>query len=849
MMCRSTALLLALTCAASPAARPQEAPKRIALYHPFDEGAGIVTRDQSGGRRHAVLHGDVRWVQGRYGQAVQFPGDLTSFLKLSLPAKWYLAHQEAMTVLMCVKASGKPGQIIFGAHYPSEGRLYLAIAQAGHWALGLGERNWGRDERGRPRPADSEWHALAMTLNCGTAMLYVDGEQYLVKPYGPLGIGMAPQVGSIAGAASADFAFKGIVDELAVFEGVLSLDEIRAAMKGIGPSGLLAAYGSAQAEDQADRGGLVAEWRFDDGPGARVADSSGNGLHGRATACEPAEGLEGLGLRLPARGQSCWVEVPHRDQLDKLQALTVEAWLYWDPRSANFAALVDSGYLRQMAIYFHRYAQRVYVCLVTNKSHINAATPVRVPVYQWTHLALTWSADTSRAILYVNGQQVWSHKLEGERLAKCSVPLWIGRGRGAEGRTIGCLAGVVDEIRMYSRALSADAVAKRYQALAGFAADRSVAKWVPTSPSRVQRLDDTCLDAQTGALTYPAFPLVPAKGKHSAVSAADFPSIQAAVDSLPQSGGMVSVPSGKWEITEPIVLRGNVSLVGLGASSVIVNKNLEGANAIECRETTQYRPKHLHPPGAAGHHGVLIANLQVRGNPKSGNGIGLYQSDHFTIENCMTSFNGKSGIYLSYGEENDIVRGVISKWNGEHGLYIEGCHDTLISASHFEENRLDGVHVQKDNIQAGIVGCNAEDNGRFGIYNKGRWTQVIGCESDTNEGGAFVFIGPESEYSTVVTGSIGTIRAVGAHHVAITGNNSSVLLSDCHDCTVVGNTGAVIHLEDACCNNAVNANTVANIIVGAWCHHNAITGNICRGQFVDRGRDNAVTGNVATKKP
>ena len=847
MMCRSIALALALTCAASRATHPQDTPKRLVLYHPFEEGAGLVTRDLSGSRRHAILHGDARWVPGRYGQAIQFPGDLTSFAKLSLPAKWYLAHQQAMTVLLWAKALGKPGQILFGTHYPTNGRLYLAIGQGGHWALGLGERNWGRDERGRPRPADSEWHALAMTLNCGTAMLYVDGEQYLVKPYGPLGIGLAPQLGRIAGAASADFAFKGIVDELAVFEGVLSLDEIRAAMKGIGPSGLLAAYGSAHAEDQAEREGLVAEWRFDDGPGAHVADSSGSGLHGRAIACEPTEGLEGLGLRLPARGQACWVEVDA--QLDKLQALTVEAWLYWDPRSANFAALVDSGYLRQMAIYFHRYAQRVYVCLVTNKSHINAATPVRIPVYQWTHLALTWSAETSRAILYVNGQPVWSHKLEGERLAKCSVPLWIGRGRSAKGRTIGCLAGIVDEMRLYRRALSADALAKRCQALAGFAAERSVTKWVPTSTSRVQKLDETCLDAGTGALTYPAFPLVPAKGKQAAVSAGDFPSIQAAVDSLPAAGGMVIVPAGTREITQPVMLRSNVSLVGHGASSVIVNKNEDGGNAIECKESTQYRARDMYPPGAKGHHGVFIARLQIRGNPKSGHGIFLYQSDHFTIENCMTFFHGKSGIYLSYGEENDIVRGVISKWNGEHGLYIEGCHDTLITASHFEENRLDGVHVQKDNIQAGIVGCNSEDNGRFGVYNKGRWTQVIGCESDSNEGGAFVFIGPESEYGTVVSGSIGTVRAVAAHHVAINGNQASILLSDCHHCAVAGNVGGTIRLEDACRHVTISANSMSTITIGPWCHHIAITGNVCAAPIVDRGRDNASAGNVATRKP
>jgi len=201
-------------------------------------------------------------------------------------------------------------------------------------------------------------------------------------------------------------------------------------------------------------------------------------------------------------------------------------------------------------------------------------------------------------------------------------------------------------------------------------------------------------------------------------------------------------------------------------------------------------------------------------------------------------------VYASYGEENDIIRGVISKWNGEHGLYVEGCHDTLITASHFEENRLDGIHVQKDNIQAGIFGCNAEDNGRFGIYNKGRWTQVVGCESDSNEGGAFVFIGPESEYATIVSDSMGTIRAVGAHNVSVVGNRSSIYLSNCHGCALSGNTGATLSLEDGCCLNAVTGNVMAQILVGRRCHDNTIVGNVSRRRMNVDNEKNAASNNV-----
>lgn len=808
-------------------------PVKLVLCHTFGEGRGLVARDVSGRRRHAVLSDDAKWVAGRHGSAVQLADVSSTGVELGLPASWYVEHQQALTVLLGAKPSTASGQIIFGVHSSQKGRLYVAVDQGGRWAMGLGERPWGKDEKRTGDQADGEWHALAMTLDHGTATLYVDGAAYSEKPYSDIGITLPPRLGG-----ARQFGFDGVVDEVAIFRGLLSEGEIRSAAAGVEASGLLAKYAQATTED--DRRELVAEWRFDDGPGTKVSDSSGNELHGAATACEPAMGIEGLGLLLPARSTPCWVEVPHSAKLELTDALTVSAWLHWDPRSSAYAALVDKGYTDGLAVYFTRYSQRVHVALATDQAKVNTDTGVRAPVYEWMHVALTWSAEAGRVVLYMNGKRAWFRALPGTRLAPCKASLFIGKGRRAE---MGTLAGIVDEVRIYTRALSADDIAALHAPLAGLAEAKSVSRWVPAEPG-LAPLERTTLDPENGTLSYPAFPIVPSVRKQPGVSAADFPSIQAAVDSLPESGGAVAIPAGVWRIAEPIVLRSNVSLVGAGASTVVVNENRSGANAIECRESTQYRPRDLHPPGAKGHHGVYIANLQIRGNAKSGHGIYLHDSDHFTIENCLTFFNGKSGVCLSYGEENDVVRGVVSKWNGQHGLYIEGCHDTLITASHFEENRLDGIHVQKDNIQAGIVGCNAEDNGRFGIYNKGRWTQVVGCESDSNEGGAFVFIGPESEYSTVVSASIGTIKAVGAHKVAITGNTGSIVLTDCHRCTITGNAGPAIRLDGACAYNTLNGNSVARVSLAAWCHHNAVSGNVCTDRLSDRGRNNAVTGNV-----
>jgi hypothetical protein len=67
----------------------------------------------------------------------------------------------------------------------------------------------------------------------------------------------------------------------------------------------------------------------------------------------------------------------------------------------------------------------------------------------WTHVALTY--DGSQLRLYVNGVQVASKARAGAIQTPGSNPLWIG-GNVPYGEYF---RGVIDEVRVYSRALSA----------------------------------------------------------------------------------------------------------------------------------------------------------------------------------------------------------------------------------------------------------------------------------------------------------------------------------------------------------------------------------------------------------
>ncbi|HUG93273.1 MAG TPA: hypothetical protein VML55_20700, partial [Planctomycetaceae bacterium] len=63
-------------------------------------------------------------------------------------------------------------------------------------------------------------------------------------------------------------------------------------------------------------------------------------------------------------------------------------------------------------------------------------------------------------------------------------------------------------------------------------------------------------------------------GARAAINAADFPSLQAAFDALPPDGGVVDLPPGTFEITQPLVLsRGDVLVRGAGPATHIRNVN------------------------------------------------------------------------------------------------------------------------------------------------------------------------------------------------------------------------------------------------------------------------------------
>ncbi len=210
-----------------------------------------------------------------------------------------------------------------------------------------------------------------------------------------------------------------------------------------------------------------ASWPLDEGAGTAARDGSGNANDG-AFAGAPAwiAGLRGNALQF---GAGSYVVVPDHPTLDLQDGITLMAWVR--PSGVTTADLVKKA--RQGAIDGYELSLsstgRAFVRFnevsAGNTYRVNSSGSYPTDGATWMHLAATF--DGSAIALYVDG--VLDASLPAPGLVIATNNLGIGIGAQPDGAR--ALQGAMDEVRIFSAALSAAEIAV---AVAG-----SPATWYP----------------------------------------------------------------------------------------------------------------------------------------------------------------------------------------------------------------------------------------------------------------------------------------------------------------------------------------------------------------------------------
>ena len=200
--------------------------------------------------------------------------------------------------------------------------------------------------------------------------------------------------------------------------------------------------------------GLVGLWRFEAGSGQIAFDTAG-GNHGTIHGTTWVKGKRGSALCFD--GKTAGVTIPTSKVLDITDAVTIEAWVYPQRNNPLFSTIVAKG---NLAYRLHTgWHNDVYFSITKplpskHPRHLNLDSAGRkLTANEWVHIVGTFDGSMMR--MYLNG--VLKNSMPARmKIGRCEDPLAIGE--NSVGGGCRRFTGIIDEVRLYDRALSDEEV-------------------------------------------------------------------------------------------------------------------------------------------------------------------------------------------------------------------------------------------------------------------------------------------------------------------------------------------------------------------------------------------------------
>jgi hypothetical protein len=196
---------------------------------------------------------------------------------------------------------------------------------------------------------------------------------------------------------------------------------------------------------------LVAHWRFDDPPDDGALDSSGHDHHASCTSC-PTLVAGRIGGGYLFDDDDGHILVVPDDREDFRGLYTIAAWVYPDNTHDQIALLskpfgTGTGNSWQLEMF-----DDDHVSLSGGAPH-SLQSPGEIANEVWFHLAGTWDGETKR--LYINGVEVAA---EAATVEYDEQDIYLGGDLNGGAEAL-LWDGILDDLRVYRRALPADEVA------------------------------------------------------------------------------------------------------------------------------------------------------------------------------------------------------------------------------------------------------------------------------------------------------------------------------------------------------------------------------------------------------
>jgi len=423
----------------------------LVAHFTFDEGAGTVANDSSG-RGHTGTITGASWRDEslcRAGKCLFYDGagDYTD-AGINSDLKITGAFSETAWIypigFPASSDAGIMGTGINGGYsltYHTDGNVYFYLGNGTNKISAFASPN--------------RWHHVAGVWD-GTTLadgmkLYIDGA--LAGRGSSFVSAISPSRNFLFGKETSDF--NGFIDEAKLYNRALSSAEVAQE------------FGSVSSN-------LVLRLKMDDntaGNGKTITDSSGNGNNGTANWGANAAGMdcEVLGRQGGAclfDGVDDYLTVADAPSLNPT-TFTITGWVYWNGGGQNLQNIVSKmNYPAEGYRLFYYSDGTVRLSVGNGAGDVYVATfSGALPITSWTHVGGVY--DGASLTLYINGVAVSSAPMTGS-LAQTARSLTIGSYNDNEES----INGMLDEVRLYSSALTIEQMYDDYQK--GFA---PVSEW------------------------------------------------------------------------------------------------------------------------------------------------------------------------------------------------------------------------------------------------------------------------------------------------------------------------------------------------------------------------------------
>ena len=442
-----------------------KAPNNLGLvgYWSLDEGAGYIVGDMSGNGNTAAFYGSPAWVNGKRGKALNFNGSTPDYLKTSgtlgapttvTVSAWMKADDTASGGYRYVAGQGRDNYCSGYSIRFYNGNIYFDV--------NTNSANDGCEASpNTPYTDTTNWHHVVGVYDQTTAYIYIDGvlrNSVASTISGPIVYKYSEvlNIGKMSyGEPTLYFPFDGLIDDVRIYSRALSATEVANL------------YRSGQVTRKAvSERDLVGYWPFNEGRGAVAGDSSGRGNNATLAGTAPptwTDAKRSKGVNY-AGGDAY---LTHGTTGISSTSGTVAAWIYptaaqwgfWQTHDSSSQNWVDwiSMFNYWGGTFYFRMGNGSDCC----SNDLTFTTSTYIPQNQWSHDTFTWSgtADSianDTMTVYVNGVAIASRS-NASFQATVDSAARIGYGHGIP------FTGKYDDLRIYSRALSATEIQSLYK--------------------------------------------------------------------------------------------------------------------------------------------------------------------------------------------------------------------------------------------------------------------------------------------------------------------------------------------------------------------------------------------------